>query len=71
MIKSWFPEMGICNLDMDAIHVHYTCKQCGSEISEETRLARGLESSTTSVPSTEHSLSVLFHTHQVVARRTV
>jgi hypothetical protein len=32
MVKSWFPEMGICNLDMDAIHVHYTCKQCGSEI---------------------------------------
>jgi hypothetical protein len=38
MIKSWFPEMGICNLDMDAIHVHYTCKQCGSEIIEEFTL---------------------------------
>lgn len=30
--------MGICNLDMDAIHVHYTCNKCGSEIIEEFTL---------------------------------
>lgn len=42
MVKSWFPERGMCNLDTGAIHVHYTRKQHGSEMSEETRL-RGTE----------------------------